>query len=153
MQAIVFGKDFGFKCADAIFVEVACAENYSLKRFNRFSICLVGAHYDEFQQKENTMKKRMQRLWWGLITLVLLTPSFALAAGGGGAAPIVLVADTRKLDGIMLWWANLYNESHLYFMILTVIIIPVTGVVFGVIADIIMSWIGIDLKNRELAEH
>lgn len=99
------------------------------------------------------MKKRMQRLWWGLITVLLLSPSLALAAGGGGAAPIVLVADTRKLDGIMLWWANLYNESHLYFMILTIIIIPLTGVVFGVIADIIMSWIGIDLKNRELAEH
>ena len=74
-----------------------------------------------------------------------------LAAVNG--APVVIVADTRKLDGLMAWWANLYNESHLQFMILTVIIIPVTGVVFGVIADIIMGWIGIDLKSRELAEH
>lgn len=98
------------------------------------------------------MKKRLQRVWWGLITLMLLTPSFALAAGGK-SAPIVLVADTRQLDGAMLWWANLYNESHLYFMLLTIVLIPVTGVIFGVIADIIMSWIGIDLKNRELAEH
>jgi hypothetical protein len=98
------------------------------------------------------MKKRLQRVWWGLITLTLLAPSFALAAGGKTSL-IVLVADTRKLDGVMLWWANLYNESHLYFMLLTIVIIPVTGVVFGVIADIIMSWIGIDLKNRELAEH
>lgn len=99
------------------------------------------------------MKKRLQQLWWGLVAIVLFSPNLALAAGGGGAAPIVLVADTRKLDGVMLWWANLYNESHLYFMLLTIIIIPVTGVVFGVFADIIMSWIGIDLKNRELAEH
>ena len=99
------------------------------------------------------MKKRIQRLWWALLTLVLLAPSMALAAGGGKLAQVVIVADTRKLDGIMAWWANLYNESHLYFMILTVIIIPVTGVVFGVIADIIMGWIGIDLKSRELAEH
>jgi len=98
------------------------------------------------------MNKRLQRVWWGLITLTLLSPSFALAAGGKTSL-IVLVADTRKLDGVMLWWANLYNESHLYFMLLTIVIIPVTGVVFGVIADIIMSWIGIDLKNRELAEH
>jgi len=98
------------------------------------------------------MKERLQRVWWGLITLMLLTPSFALAAGGKTSL-IVLVADTRKLDGVMLWWANLYNESHLYFMLLTIAIIPITGVVFGVIADIIMSWIGIDLKNRELAEH
>ena len=98
------------------------------------------------------MKKRLERLWWALITLVLFTPSICLAAGAK-AAPVVIVADTRKLDGIMAWWANLYNESHVYFMLLTIIIIPVTGVVFGVIADIVMGWIGIDLKNRELAEH
>jgi hypothetical protein len=53
----------------------------------------------------------------------------------------------------MAWWSNLYNESHLQFMILTIIIIPITGVVFGVLADIVMGWIGIDLKSRELAEH
>jgi len=102
---------------------------------------------------EEKMKKRLQRLWWAVLTLVLFAPNFALAAGGGKLAQVVIVADTRKLDGIMAWWANLYNESHLYFMILTVIIIPLTGVVFGVLADIIMGWIGIDLKSRELAEH
>jgi len=99
------------------------------------------------------MKKRLQRVWWAVLTLALCAPSMALAAGGGKLAQVVIVADTRKLDGIMAWWANLYNESHLYFMILTIIIIPVTGVVFGVLADIIMGWIGIDLKSRELAEH
>lgn len=102
---------------------------------------------------EVTMKARLNRLWWSLMITVLLCPGFALAAGGGGAAPIVLVADTRKLTGVMAWWANLYNESHFQFMILTVILIPLTGVIFGVIADIIMSGIGIDLKSRDLAEH
>jgi len=66
---------------------------------------------------------------------------------------MVLVADTRKLDGIMAWWANMYNESHVQFTLLTVIIIPVVGVIFGLIADVVMTWIGIDLKHRELAEH
>ena len=99
------------------------------------------------------MKKRMQRYWWALISLVLFAPTLALAAGGGQSVPIVIVSDTRKLDGIMAWWANLYNESHLQFMILTIIIIPLTGVTFGVLADIVMGWIGIDLKSRELAEH
>jgi hypothetical protein len=98
------------------------------------------------------MKKRLQRLWWAVLTLILLAPSLSLAASAKGA-PVIIVADTRKLDGIMAWWANLYNESHVQFMILTIIIIPVTGVLFGVIADIIMGWIGIDLKSRELAEH
>ena len=95
--------------------------------------------------------RRIKQLAWAIM-LTLTVPGLALAAGGGGA-PIVIVADTRKLDGIMAWWANLYNESHLQFMILTIIIIPVTGVVFGVLADVIMGWIGIDLKSRELAEH
>ncbi|MGD9610019.1 MAG: DVU0150 family protein [Desulfovibrionaceae bacterium] len=88
----------------------------------------------------------------GLTTLVLLAPSLALAAGGGGA-PIVIVADSRKLTGVMAWWANLYNESHLYFTILTIILIPLIGVIFGVLADVVMHFIGIDLKSRELAEH
>lgn len=98
------------------------------------------------------MKQRVQRLWWAVLGMILLGPSLSLAAGGGGA-PIVIVADTRKLDGVMAWWANMYNESHVQFAILTIIIIPVTGVIFGVIADIVMNWIGIDLKSRELAEH
>ena len=81
-----------------------------------------------------------------------LSAQTALAAGGGGE-PIVIVADSRKLTGIMAWWANLYNESHLYFMALTVILIPVIGVIFGVLADIVMHFIGIDLSSRDLSEH
>lgn len=95
--------------------------------------------------------KRLMRIATTLM-IALTVPGMALAAGGGGA-PIVLVADTRKLDGIMAWWANLYNESHLYFTILTVVMIPTIGILFGVLADIVMHWIGLDLKSRELAEH
>ena len=99
----------------------------------------------------------MRRLWaklLGLGTLVsLLLPEMVLAAGGGGAAPVVIVADTRKLSGLMAWWGDLYNESHVYFTIVTVILIPLIGVIFGTLADIIMSHIGIDLKSRDLAEH
>lgn len=69
-------------------------------------------------------------------------------AGGN----VVIVADTRKLDGIMAWWANMYNESHLEFTILTIIIIPVTGLIFGILADAVMSHIGIDLKTRKTSE-
>jgi hypothetical protein len=87
------------------------------------------------------------------MAMIVLCPGFALAAGGGNEAPIVIVADTRKLTGVMAWWANLYNESHFQFMILTIIIIPITGVIFGVIADIIMSHIGIDLKSKDLPGH
>ena len=87
-----------------------------------------------------------------IMTTIWLTAQTALAAGGGGE-PIVMVADSRKLTGLMAWWANLYNESHLYFTLLTIVLIPLIGVIFGVVADFIMHFIGIDLKSRDLAEH
>lgn len=99
----------------------------------------------------------MKKLWTKLVGIVVslsvLLPAMALAAGGGPVAPLVIVADTRKLTGIMAWWANLYNESHAQFTILTVVLIPLIGVIFGVVADIVMTHIGIDLKSRELSEH
>jgi hypothetical protein len=83
---------------------------------------------------------------------LLLAPSLALAAGEK-AAPLVVVADTRNFTGWEAWWTNLYNESHFWFSVVTVIIIPVVGLIFGVITDFIMAHIGIDLSSRELAEH
>ncbi len=97
------------------------------------------------------MKARLTKMWWAVVTMIVLCPGFALASNEGAA--VVIVADTRKLTGLMAWWANLYNESHFQFMLLTVIIIPVTGVIFGVIADILMSHIGIDLKSKEMPGH
>jgi hypothetical protein len=98
----------------------------------------------------------MKRHWKSIITLLgmltLLLPEWLLAAAEK-AAPMVIVADTRKLTGWEAWWANLYNESHLYFTIVTVISIPVIGLIFGILADLVMKNIGIDLSSRELAEH
>ncbi len=86
------------------------------------------------------------------VAFICYIPRIVLAAGGK-VDPVVIVADPRKVQGILAWWANLYNESHLYFTILTVLIIPVVGVTLGLLADFVMSAIGIDLKSRELAEH
>jgi len=98
----------------------------------------------------------MKRLWTKITTLVamafVLMPEIVLAAAEK-AAPLVVVADTRKLTGWEAWWTNLYNESHLYFALLTVALIPLVGLIFGVIADIVMGYIGIDLSSRELSEH
>lgn len=97
--------------------------------------------------------KRLHTLWVTVLGLILCMPVLSLAAGGKISANVVIVADTRRLDGIMLWWAQMYNDSHLYFTIMTIVIIPVVGCIFGLLADVVMSRIGIDLKNRELAEH
>jgi hypothetical protein len=98
----------------------------------------------------------MRKLWAKIVGLgviaTLLLPEI-VAAAGPKAAPLVIVADTRKFSGWEAWWTNLYNESHLYFALLTVVIIPVVGLIFGVLADLIMGHIGLDLKSRELAEH
>jgi len=98
----------------------------------------------------------MKKLWikvTGLVAMIfVLLPEIALAAAEK-AAPLVVVADTRKFSGWMAWWTDLYNESHLYFALLTVVLIPLVGLIFGVIADVVMGHIGLDLKSRELAEH
>ncbi len=99
------------------------------------------------------MKARFIKLFTWCTLLCLALPEFVLAGGGGKIDNIVIVADTRKFTGWEAWWTNLYNESHLYFTLLTIVLIPTIGVIFGVIADLLMGLIGIDLKSRELAEH
>ena len=98
----------------------------------------------------------MFKLWTKLTgvaaTAMLVIPEVVLAAGEK-ASLLVIVADTRKLSGWEAWFANLYNESHVYFTIVTVVAIPIIGVLLGLLADLVMSRIGIDLKSRELSEH
>lgn len=98
--------------------------------------------------------KRLRGLWAWMIGLALVLPVFlpSLALAAKKKANVVIVADTRKLDGLLYWWAEMYNESHLLFAIMTMIIIPFIGCILGWLADIVMNHIGIDLKHRELAE-
>jgi hypothetical protein len=101
----------------------------------------------------NKIYARMTSLVISGTSLILLLPALAMAAGGGKIDIMVVVADTRGLPAWEAWWANLYNESHLYFTVVTVVLIPVIGVVFGTIADFFMKFLGLDLEHRELAEH
>lgn len=98
--------------------------------------------------------RRLRKLWTWVIGVALMAPVFlpTLAMAAKKKANVVIVADTRKLDGILYWWAEMYNESHLLFAIMTMIIIPFVGCVLGWLADIVMTHIGIDLKHRDLAE-
>ncbi len=65
----------------------------------------------------------------------------------------VLVADSRRYTGLMAWWTNLYNESHLLLALATIITIPALGFVMGKLTEFVISRIGINLKSRVLAEH
>jgi hypothetical protein len=83
------------------------------------------------------------------LSLMVALPAVATTAGG---ARMVYVADTRTLTGLRAWWANLYNESHLYFALATVILVPCAGAILGTLADLVMGRLGIDLKSRVLRE-
>ncbi len=83
---------------------------------------------------------------------VLLLP-LQLFAVGEKTDAIVIVADSRKFSGLRGYWANLYNESHLAFAVLTIVILPVTALVLGKLTGSLLSRLGINLKSRELAEH
>ena len=85
---------------------------------------------------------------WAVLGVVPLR----VFAAGETAGSVVIVADSRNLTGILAWWANLYNESHLYFALLTVLVIPLAGMILGSLADWAMGHIGIDLKSRKLRE-
>jgi hypothetical protein len=97
----------------------------------------------------------MRKLWIGLLAAVAalsVLPEVAMAAAKK-AAPLVVVAHTTKLTGILAWWANMYNDNMLMFTILSGIFIPLAGALLGIIGDFLMSLTGIDLTKRELAEH
>jgi len=98
----------------------------------------------------------MRKLWirlTGVMAMALMVIPGVVLAAGEPASLLVIVADTRKLSGWEAWFANLYNESHIYFTIVTVVTIPIVGVILGLLADQVMTRIGIDLKSRELSEH
>jgi len=90
----------------------------------------------------------------GLAALSLLfLPLPAICAGGEPATAIVFVADSRGRSGLIAWCINLYNESPWQFTLFTVVAVPVTGVILGLLADFVMSRSGINLKSRALGEH
>jgi len=90
---------------------------------------------------------------YSIALALLLLPSHLLAAGGEKASATVIVADSRNLTGLTAWWVNVYNESHFYFALLTVVTIPLGGALLGGVADLLMARTGIDLRSRALREN
>ncbi len=97
------------------------------------------------------MRHAWRRLREAVLVLTLL-PACLLAAGKGGAR-IVIVADSRALPTWKAWWTNLYNESHLWFALLTILIVPSAGFILGKLTDWLLARTGVNLETRELAEH
>ena len=87
------------------------------------------------------------------VWLYLLLLPAQLWASGHVEKSVVLVIDSRQLTGWESWWANVYNESHFLFALITVLIILTLGLMMGELTELIMRRIGINLKSRVLAEH
>ena len=86
--------------------------------------------------------------------LLSLLPVWAWAAGGGGASELVVVADTRGLGGFNFYLATLYNQNMWLFATWAVVLTSLLGVCLGLLMDLIMSHIGLDLgKGASHVEH
>lgn len=99
------------------------------------------------------MKKAMTKLL-ALVTLaVVWVPEMLWAAGGGGDVPIVVVADTRVVHGVLHYFSNLYNTNILLFAVWAVVLTAAYGGFLGLIMDKLMGLTGLDLKSRKIVEH
>ena len=91
-----------------------------------------------------------------ITALALLVSSMfvtvAIAAGGESLGALVHVADTRHLTGFNLYFANLYNADRLAFSAMTVGLTVLLGLSLGVVMDVIVGAIGLDLGKRETRE-
>jgi hypothetical protein len=95
------------------------------------------------------LPKKFLGFWKCPLLLLLAAP---LLSAAEAATTMVIVADSRKFHGLRLWWANLYNDNHLHFALMTVVLVPLAGAFLGTLADIAMGHLGIDLKSRALRE-
>ncbi|MBU4277460.1 MAG: hypothetical protein KKC30_12020 [Proteobacteria bacterium] len=89
-----------------------------------------------------------------LVTALLsLLPAWVWA-GGGAATELVVVADTRALSGFNFYLATLYNQDMWIFATWAVVITSALGVSLGLLMDLIMSHVGLDLgKSAGHVEH
>lgn len=88
---------------------------------------------------------------WACFIWVLL--SDWVWAAGEKATNLVVVADTRRLTGIMKYFANLYNTNTLLFAVWAVVLTALWGAILGFLMDFLMARTGLDLKSRKIVEH
>lgn len=82
----------------------------------------------------------------------LCIPS-AVWAAGEKATNIVVVADTRRVTGVMKYFSDLYNTNVLLFAVWAVVLTVALGCFLGFTMDFFMERTGLDLKSRKIIEH
>ncbi|MBI5062318.1 MAG: hypothetical protein HZB87_02275 [Desulfatitalea sp.] len=98
----------------------------------------------------------MRRIYhWGkslLMGLAVMLPATAWAAGEK-ATNIVVVADTRRVTGILKYFSNLYNTDVVMSAVWAVVLTVAIGCTLGFLMDFIMERTGLDLHSRKIIEH
>lgn len=98
----------------------------------------------------------MKTIYYKLLALatvpLLLVPTSVWAAGEK-AASLVVVADTRRVTGVMKYFSDLYNTNIWLFAVWAVVLTAAMGATLGFLMDFIMARTGLDLKSRKIIEH
>jgi ABC-type Fe3+ transport system permease subunit len=104
------------------------------------------------ERRDYSMKGIVSRLFMLLSGALFFLPSSVWAAGGGASA-LVVVADTRRVEGIMKYFSDLYNTNLWLFAVWAVVLTAAFGAVLGFGMDFIMMRTGLDLRSRKIVEH
>jgi hypothetical protein len=100
------------------------------------------------------MEAKRVTAWMALGALGLLAAAGGAWAGGEAATELVVVADTRVIEGgVMRYFANLYNTNTTLFAVWATALTAVYGCFLGVLMDFLMARTGLDLKSRKIVEH
>ena len=87
-----------------------------------------------------------------LTTLAMMLPATVWAAGEK-ATNIVVVADTRRVTGILKYFSDLYNTDVVMSAVWAVVLTVAIGCTLGFLMDFIMERTGLDLHSRKIIEH
>jgi phage shock protein PspC (stress-responsive transcriptional regulator) len=98
------------------------------------------------------MRSLLKRVLGLVAGIVLCFPHLARASGEA-ATNLVVVADTRRVSGVLKYIADTYNTDPWLFAVYAVVITAVWGAILGFLMDFIMERSGLDLRSRKILEH
>jgi phage shock protein PspC (stress-responsive transcriptional regulator) len=98
------------------------------------------------------MRKLLRSVLWLFAAIGASMPGLAWASGEA-AGNLVVVADTRRVAGVLKYIANVYNTDPWLFAVWAVVITAVWGGILGLLMDFIMERTGLDLRSRKIIEH
>jgi hypothetical protein len=98
------------------------------------------------------MKRICKRLTTLLSAGLVWMPAWVWASGEA-ATNLVVVADSRRVSGVMKYFSDLYNTNIWLYAVWAVVLTVIMGSTLGFLMDFIMARTGLDLKSRKIVEH